>query len=216
MMVTYFFPGCKYSRHNPEGSLKLKRYCENRFGFEIADCCSVDYIKPTAQDRIIFQCPTCGLILAESAQYQSICSIYEFLLPDETFPWPDYKGAAMTIQDCWRTRNNTKFLEAVREVLRKMNMYGKELDHNYGRADFCGATLYRVPSARYETLAHQSLVEQGNFHPCPEEEQKKKMLEYGKQYKTKDVVCVCTGCMEGVEMSGHRAVHLLDLAVALL
>ncbi len=98
-----------------------------------------------------------------------------------------------------------------------MNICGKELDNSYSRADFCGATLYRAPSVRYETLAHQSLVEQGNFHPCSEVEQKWKMLEHGGgQYKTEKVLCYCTGCMEGIAMSGHRAIHLLDLVVAAL
>ncbi|MCI9597527.1 MAG: hypothetical protein HFE75_09580 [Firmicutes bacterium] len=215
-MSMYFFPGCKYRAHNPEGTQKLEQYLNDRFGTITMDCCSMDFDKPTLPDSVIFQCPTCGLILSESGSGYPMRSLYEFLLSDHDYPWPDYGAAKMTLQDCWRSRNNIDHLDAIRAVIKKMNIQAFELECRRGKADFCGATLYRTPSERYQTLAYQNLVVNGNFQPCSEETQTRKMLEHGKQYATNDILCYCTGCMEGIKMSGHNPIHLLDLMVSTL
>lgn len=212
-MSIYFFPGCKYSAHNPEGIQKLSSYLSQQFGVVSAGCCSVDHAKPEPEDLVLYQCPTCGLILSESGRCPSLQSIYEFLLTDSDFPWPDYQGRSMTIQDCWRVRENSGYLDAIRQVIWRMNICGVELERNRERANFCGVTLYQEPSERYERLAYQSLVVHGAFHPCSREEQLANMRAHGRQYTTDEVICVCTGCMEGVRLGGHRPVHLLDLVL---
>ncbi len=215
-MTVYFFPGCKYRAHDPEKTEKLSEYLSKKHGVVTTGCCSIDHVLPGSEDTVLYQCPTCGLILAESSKHAKLMSVYEFLLEDEDYVWPDLSGKQMTIQDCWRTRNDRSYCEAVRKAAEKMNINAKEIENHFEKTDFCGATLYRVPSPRYETLAPESLVKNGNFHPCSEEEQKEKMIEHGKQYETDEVICYCTGCMEGVQMGGHEPVHLLDLILSSL
>ena len=103
-MTTYFFPGCKNSQNNPAGMDALKKYLAERFGVVPCGCCSVDHALPKSGDTALYQCPTCGLILAESSQAGSVRSVYELLLEDERFPWPNLGGEEMTVQDCWRSR----------------------------------------------------------------------------------------------------------------
>ena len=210
-MNNYYFPGCKYKAHNPEGSERLARYLNERFGIIVMDCCSVGFDTPAEEDTVFFQCPTCGLILHDSGSQRRLRSVYRLLSEDDRFPWPDHSGRQMTLQDCWRSREDDDYLQAVRDVLAKMNIHPLELPNCREKADFCGATLYRVPSGRYHRLAPVSLVEKACFDPQPEEVQQQLMKEHGKLYRSEDELCNCTGCLEGIRMAGHTPVHVLDL-----
>ena len=210
-MTIYYFPGCKYKAASPQNNARLKTYLAERFGAVTADCCSVDHGRPGAGDEALYQCPTCGLILAESCSAGRLRSVYELLLEDERFPWPDLSGEAMTVQDCWRTRKNKAFLDAVRECLRRMNVTVVEIEQRYGRADYCGPSLYRTPSPRYADLAPKALVQSWQTSPLPEDEIAVKMREHARRWTTQKVVCTCAGCLAGVTMTGHTPVHLLDL-----
>lgn len=212
MAMTYYFPGCKYTAHSPKASKRLQEYLWEKHGVKTLGCCSLDHSKPTPGDEALFVCPTCAAILEESAQPGvKVTSIYEYLLRDDSFPWPDFHGERLTIQDCWRTFDHRAMQEAIRTILGRMNIDAVELPNRFEKADFCGATRFQVPSARYETLCPKRLVENGNFHPLPVEEQQRLMEENGKQYETDKVICYCTGCMTGVEMGGHTPLHLMDL-----
>ena len=215
-MTIFYFPGCKYSARSPESSARLTAYLAGRFGAVVAGCCSVDHARPEHGDVALYQCPTCGLILSESGTARTVRSVFELLLDDDRFPWPDCGGEAMTVQDCWRSRKNTAFCDAVRECLRRMNVTIVELEQRYERADFCGPWLYRVPSPRYADLAPKELVQEWKTSPLPEDEITVKMAEHAKRWTTDKVVCTCIGCMQGVAMSEHTPVHLLDLVTAAL
>lgn len=209
--MVYSFPGCKYTAYAPVGSKRLQAYLRTHLGAETVGCCSVDHTRPKAGDKSIFVCPTCAAILEESAPLAETLSVYECLAEDESFPWPDYGGVRMTVQDCWRIRDHRAMQEAIRRILKRMNIEAVEIPQSYEATDFCGATRFQVPSPRYEKLCPKRLVEGGDFHPKPPEEQQRLMEENGKRYETETVICYCTGCMTGVEMGGHKAVHLLDL-----
>lgn len=210
--MTYYFPGCKYTAHSPAQSKALQEYLARRHGVETVGCCSLDHKVPQPGDRALFVCPTCAAILEESAlPGVEVTSIYEYLLEDPSFPWPDYGGERLTIQDCWRTFDHRAMQEAIRAILSRMNIDAVELPNSFERADFCGATRFQVPSPRYEKLCPRRLVEHGDFRPLPPEEQRRLMEENGKNYTTHRVICYCTGCMTGVEMGGHTPLHLMDL-----
>ena len=215
-MTSFFFPGCKNSAKNPVGMAALKEYLGERFGVVSCGCCSVDHVLPQAGDTALYQCPTCGLILAESSHAGSVRSVYELLLEDDRFPWPDLDGEEMTVQDCWRSRKNRGFLDAVRACLKKMNVRAVELENNYERADFCGPALYRGPNERYPRLAPKSLVDEWTYPKLSEEEQRAKVLEHARCWTTEKILVTCCGCAQGVEMAGRTPVHLLDLVMSAL
>ena len=181
-MTTYFFPGCKNSQKNPAGMDALKKYLAERFGVVPCGCCSVDHALPKSGDTALYQCPTCGLILVESSSAGNVRSVYELLLEDDRFPWPDLGGEEMTVQDCWRSRKNRGFLDAVRACLKMINVRAVELENNYERADFCGPALYRGPNERYPRLAPKSLVEEWTYPKLSEEEQRAAARRFADRY----------------------------------
>ena len=211
-MTQYYYRGCKYLAHNPEGTERLFRYLKAH-GVELSGCCSSDCLIPDEKDTIIYQCPTCGLILNESARKKEMLSIYEYLLRQGDFPWPDYDGRRLTVQDCWRMRENRAYMESIRQVLKRMNITVLEIEQNFEKTDFCGRTLYQIPSPRYEKLAPKALVEKAIFTPCSEEEQIMLMKENSLRYPTEEVACYCTGCLKGINDGGNKGVHVLDLVL---
>lgn len=208
--MKYYYPGCKYKAHNPEVMDKLYKILEDD-NIVILGCCSKDFDKTTPEDEIIYQCPTCGLILSESAKYKKLTSLYECFDQRDDIELPKYESEEYTIQDCWRTRENKEYTLAIRNLLNKMHINYQEIEQRLDKTDYCGATLYQEPSKRYEYLAPKSLVEKGIFNPLPIEKQNELMVENAKRYKTDKVICYCTGCLKGIELGGKKGIHILDL-----
>ncbi len=140
-------------------------------------------------------------------------SVWELILSDETFPYPDYHGQSVTIQDCWRTRDRVEEQDAVRALLKKMNFHVCELPQNRIETEFCGASLYRPTSKKNLELAPRRFIEnaQGKFIPHSEEEQRALMREYCKRFSTDKVVGYCKHCVEGLEWGGVNVQHLGSL-----
>lgn len=214
-MAYLYYPGCKYTKHAPEKSKKLTEYLRERFDIGAAGCCSTDYKSLSSKDTAVYICPTCRAVLQECAPQAELISIWELLDGDDRFPWPDYAGRSVTVQDCWRTYDNRPMQDAVRSVLRRMNIQAVELEKAYDRADFCGVSLLKPQPARYERLAPKRFIEHAGdkFTPCTQEEQIKQMREHCSQVLTDAVVCYCTGCLEGLQIGGAHGVHLMDLVI---
>ena len=125
---------------------------------------------------------------------------------DPLFPFPDYRGLEVTVQDCWRTRERRKEQDAVRSLLRKMNIRYMENDRNHENTDFCGSTLYREQPAKNSTLAPRHYVEQarGKFTAHTLEEQTAIMQDYCRRYQTDTVVCYCHYCLEGLLQGSQK------------
>ena len=212
-MATYFYPGCKFTAHDKQASKALVAYCKTKLNAHIAKCCSIDYAIAQPEDTVLYICPTCALILAEANPGIHLVSLYEAILDDETFPWPDLQGEAITIQDCWRSHANPNMQHAVREVLTRMNATIVELEENFENTTFCGTSVLSEPAPRYEKVAPR-LFADPIFKPLPPEKQQQAMIEHATQYTTSKVVCYCTGCYAGIVQAGRtdiEAIHLGSL-----
>ena len=112
MSEKFFVASCVFTEGAPALSRKVQAYVRERFGLPIIRCC-VDKYK-----------------VAE----------FEARMPDddETFPYPNHHGEAVTVQDCWRSKENAAEQEAVRKLLRRMNFEVVELEENRERTKFCG------------------------------------------------------------------------------
>lgn len=217
-MSLIYFPGCKYIAYSPENSTALKKYLDKRFEVTVAGCCGAHYASLTHRDTAVYVCPTCFAILQESAPQAKALSIWELLIDDDQFPWPDYHGKEITLQDCWRTRDHRRMQDAVRAILVRLNTRVIELDASYDRADFCGVSLLKPRSPRYQYLAPIRFIQNAGtkFSPHTEEEQIALMKLHGAQYSTDTVACYCTGCLEGLRIGGVHGVHLMDLVMGAL
>ena len=205
-MTTFYLPGCKFTKLDPQASKALIRFCKEQLDAIILGCCSKEFAMPKANDTVIYVCPTCALIMQESSPSVKLKSIYEVVLEYDCLPplsWVDLKKEKITVQDCWRSRNHPNLQASVREILKKMNASIVELENNFGHSDYCGSSLLQEPSPRYKTFA-PNLFKDPIFKPCSFEEQEKILSKHAEQYSTVFVGCYCTGCFEGIQRMNSR------------
>lgn len=183
-MSYIYYPGCQYSQYSPETTEKIKQYLGNRFGMESTGCCRVNHARLNAGDTAVCVCPTCSFVLEESAPQAKVKSLWEVLAEDEQFPWPDYGNRPITVQDCMDMRGNEPLKQAVRDILKRMNLQVTELAMEQQAFDFCRP---RTDEALEQTKVH-----------C-------------QNYETDMVVCYCTGCHKGLKAADIHGVHLLNL-----
>jgi hypothetical protein len=205
-MTTFYLPGCKFTKLDPQASKALIRFCKEQLDAIILGCCSKEFATPKANDTVIYVCPTCALIMQESSPSVKLKSIYEVVLEYDCLPplsWVDLKKEKITVQDCWRSRNHPNLQASVREILKKMNASIVELENNFEHSDYCGSSLLQEPSPRYKTFA-PNLFKDPIFKPCSFEEQEKILSKHAEQYSTVFVGCYCTGCFEGIQRMNSR------------
>lgn len=213
-MSTVYFPSCKFTEFSPESSRKITAYLARRYGMQIEGCCRPNHTKLTPEDRAYCVCNTCAAICEESSP-ADVHSIWELLQNDEEFPWPDYHGRTMALQDCWRCHDKPAEQDAVRVVLRKMNIHYIELAENREKNRFCGTSLYIPLHPENARFAPKRFVENGSgfFVPTSPEEQKKLMEAHCASIPCDEVVCYCVPCTKGIRLGGKTAHHLMDLAL---
>lgn len=236
MKHTRYIASCKFSLLHPELSLRIQRYLAERFGVETMRCCVRSYkvrqyeeampeeisagwkatphwLTSDEGDTIISICHNCTAIYQEQHPEVRVVSLWEWMLKDDTFAWPDYKGACMTMQDCWRQADNRAEQDAVRELARRMNIEVVELADNREKTHFCGYTVLQPSVRRNEILAPKRFVEnaKGMFVPHTVDEQKKILSEYAKQYTTNTVLTYCHYCSQGLDLVGKPNKHIAEL-----
>lgn len=103
--------------------------------------------------------------------------------------------------------------DAVRQLVRKMNIKIIELPNLYEKADFCGTTLYSPCVKRNAILAPHRFVENaaGKFGNYSDDEKKQIMQEYCRTLPTPNIITYCHYCQTGLELGGANAVHLASL-----
>lgn len=212
-MPYVYFPSCKYTACSPENSRSIQTYLSEKHGASVTGCCGPNHGNLAKEDTAVYVCNTCAAFLREGAPQAKSVSVWEILKDDADFPWPDYHGEKMALQDCWRVYDNRPQQDAVRGVLARMNIQVVEIADSFERTDFCGVSLLKPAPARYGQYAPIRFVEKATdkFHPHTEEEQKQSMEAHCKQFGTNKVVCYCTACLEGLKMGGANGLHLMEL-----
>ena len=205
-----YLPSCKFTQANPEASRRLKAYLGAKTDFRVAGCCKPEQKKLVEGETVVAICQSCEAITRENSPQCRVISLWEYVLDDADFPWPDFGGERITVQDCWRARNNPALLDAVRACLRRMNMVPVEIAENREKTEFDGVW-------RFQEFSPAQLASAPKFFgsvpttPLPEEEQLRRMQDWVKQYETERVVTYCNACLRGVRMGGAQGVHLAAL-----
>ena len=212
-MSMIYFPSCKFTAKYPKLSGIVKDYLREKFDAEVAGCCRPSLNKISEADTLIYVCNTCATFFKESSRAGKIISLWELMLEDDTFPYPNYQHQTMTVQDCWRTHDDRAEQDAVREVLRRLNIEVVELKENRELTKFCGYSLYEPLPPRYAELAPKRLGQEaeGLFVSHTQEEKERLMREYCRQITTENVVCYCVACVNGINLGGKRGLHLAEL-----
>lgn len=212
-MSDVFFPSCKAKEDYPQASRQLARYLKERYHIEPTGCCRAGYQGLQAGDRAIVVCPTCAAIFGESAPEVQIRFVWELIDQDTDFPFPDYQGMPMTLQDCWVSAEKRAVQDAVRSLLHKMHIEPVEQEEAYEKTRYCGVNMLKNPSEAISRLAPRRYLVDGAamFHPMEPEQQTAALKRHCEQIPGKDVVCYCKFCKDGIDRGGKRGHHLLEL-----
>ncbi|WP_209700459.1 hypothetical protein [Clostridium algifaecis] len=231
-----YVASCVFTRENPALSVKIQDYLKKRFHMQIIRCCvpkyklkeftsempewlqsrwedTPDFKNFTSDNIMVYVCHNCAAIFQETTPEVKRISLWELILQDTKFPFPDYSHEKMTVQDCWRSYDNRSEQEAVRALLNKMNVDIIEQKENYEKTQFCGISLYKPSPKRNLNLAPKRFIEHANgkFISHTKEDQIQLMREHCKKIATDKVVAYCHYCVNGLKLGGKQAKHLASL-----
>ena len=192
-MKYLYAPGCALMIYKPHLAEKLKTVIEEQYGKmeTLLSCC---FNTPNLEKGtcIITPCSTCNNRYRSLYKDNDCTSSYFLatLAESKTFPFPDYKGISMSIQDTCSGRTDDLYLDAIRKLLKRMNINIVEAAKSGKRGKCCGQTLYgKVPQEKVETFMRNRAQE------MPEE----------------DVVVYCASCIQGITLGNKRARFIIDL-----
>ncbi len=190
-MKKIFAPGCALILYKPHLVGKLQAVLDANLGRmeQLLTCCrNIPRLEPGTE--VINICPGCDRRYRQNYTESSTVSLWEILARDDFFPFPDYQGRTMTIVDACPTRDQPRVHEAVRVLLRKMNISLKEPKHTRTHGLCCGDSSYgEIPTDRVV----------------------KQMKKRASQMPVDDVVVYCVSCSKSMFIGGKRPHYLIDL-----
>jgi len=190
-MKKVFAPGCALMIYKPELGKKVLDFLNSDLGDidEYLICCRH---KPTLDNRtqIINVCAGCDRRYRELYEGITTISLWEVLAGSKTFSFPDYKGKEMTILDACPTRDQERIHNAVRVLLKKMNINLIEPEKTRTKGTCCGDSFYGV---------------------LPVEQVKENMKKRANEMPASDVVVYCVSCSKSMYIGGKKPRYLVDL-----
>jgi len=236
MTQKFYIASCVFTEEYPALSFKIKNYVSEKFNLPVIRCCVANYKveefenrmpenfraywqsikhyeKFSAGSTMVSLCHNCAAIFEERHPEILRQSLWELILEDENFKYPNYGGEKITVQDCWRQKENFSEQNAVRELLRRMNFEIVELEENFERTKFCGYSLYQPQPPRNPKLAPKRFLHgaQGLFKEHSQQEKENLMREYCAKIPTEKVVAYCHYCVRGLKLGGKNAFHLAQI-----
>lgn len=231
-----YVASCVFTEEYPELSRKVQEYVRAAFGLPIIRCCVASYKVGEFENRMpdwyreewralphyekfpagstmVSLCHNCSAIFEERHPEIQRQSLWELILEDKNFRYPDYGGEKISVQDCWRQKENRAEQEAVRELLRRMNFQIVELEENFERTKFCGYSLYQPQPPRNPKLAPKRFLygAQGLFQEHSQEEKLRLMRKHCAKIPTEKVAAYCHYCVRGLNLGGKIGLHLARL-----
>lgn len=191
-MKTLFAPGCALQAYKPASISDMARFLSDRGVIDgiYTTCCKAEH-SLEEETTLIICCPGCAQMFERIGPHIKLVSLWNVLL-DTDFPFPDYRGQRMSIQDSChaRHRDSPKMQQASRLLCERMGIEVVEPERTRHQSHCCGGS---APSlAVRETMARRRAAE----------------------FPEKDVVVYCTGCVRSLSITDVRPRHLLDLIFA--
>ncbi len=186
-----YAPGCALMSYKPHLADKLKVWAEQRFGpmDTLLTCC---FLSPELEPGtcIVTPCATCTKNYLKGNAECTSFFLLTALAESEDFPFPDYGGREMSIQDTCSARAEPEYLEAVRTLLSRMNIVLKEPAHTGAKARCCGQVMYGK---------------------LPEEKVEFQMKKRADEMPREEVVTYCASCIMAMTVGGKKPRFILDL-----
>ena len=190
-MKRVFAPGCALMLYKPELAARVHRVLrENLDELEVwPRCCRKDPEFPE-RTEVINVCPGCDKRFRKNYRNSSTVSLWEVLARADAFPFPDYHGKRMSIIDACPTRTRTKVHDAVRTLLKKMNIVLVEPKNTRTKSTCCGDIFYGE---------------------IPTDGVKDRMRKRAEEMPVEDVVVYCVSCVKAMFIGGKKPRYLVDL-----
>ena len=190
-MKQVYAPGCALMLYKPELASRISEFL-NRGADSIPThltCCRKE---PGLEygTRIINTCAGCDRRFRELYEGITTISLWEVLAESETFPFPDYKGMEVSVQDACPTRTEERVHLAVRKLLKRMNINIVEPKNTRTKATCCGDSFYGA---------------------LPAVEVKEQMKKRASEMPCDNVVVYCVSCVKAMHIGGKKPRYLVDL-----
>lgn len=191
MTKTYFNPGCALSIYKPEIENEILKFLNENYGeVELHKICCHHNPQLKAGSLIINVCAGCDRRFRSLYDGISTISLWEILDGLDSFQYPDYKGLKLSVHDACPVREKPQVHQAVRNLLKKMNIEVVETKYHGTRSICCGDDFY--PKLPVEQI-HERMKDRADSMPC-------------------DEVCVyCVSCIKSMHIGGKTPRHLMDL-----
>ncbi len=206
--MEYYYPSCNFRAQYPETSKAVISYMESQNAV-IENCCRVCKDHPHQGDTILTVCTTCRLILDENRKDCNVETVYDHILRDPSFSYPDLSGRHFILQKC--AKADDCFTESVIRLLDFMHVdYEISPEENYcGRFMMTPVVKRNMDAA---TIAFTKLQER--IHPASKDEQDAFIQKTAEALAGKEVLVYCNSCHRELKQAGADAVHLLELLFA--
>ena len=128
-MNEIYFPSCNFNKASPEAAKRLRFYLKEKM--PVAGCCRYDKTPWETGSIGLYFCQACRETLESNPDNVLLLeNLFVWLDRQTDFPWPDYHGLVVNVQDCWRDRAHPEIFDAVRSTLKKMGVTILELEEN--------------------------------------------------------------------------------------
>ena len=189
-MKYIYAPGCALMTYKPHIAERLKVYVERKYGVmdTLLTCC---FDKPALANAtcVVTPCPTCADAYNKMEGITAVCFLND-IANDDDFPFPDYRGMEMSIQDTCAARKQPEVLASVRTLLERMNIRVIEPQFTGKKARCCGQIFYGKMD---ETKVVANMKKRADEMPCS------------------DVVVYCSSCIMSMTVGGRTPRFILDL-----
>lgn len=190
-MNQVYAPGCALIIYKPNLAKNVFEYLSNKNNkvAEHSICCRHDP-NLDKNTQIINTCAGCDKRFRELYEGISTISLWEVLADDDTFPFPDYKGMTMSVQDACPTRTEDRVHKAIRKLLDKMNINVIEPNNTRTKATCCGDSFYGSLSVK---LVKEQMKKRADEMPC------------------ENVVVYCVSCIKAMHIGNKKPHYMVDL-----
>lgn len=188
-MNNLYVPGCALMSYKSHLADKLMNFLSSQYEdyHTLYNCC-FNHPEINSETHILTPCVACMDV------YEKRGYTVSFLLSDiarsKDFPFPDYGGVTMSIQDTCYARKRPDVHETIRILLQRMNIHIIEPQATRARSKCCGQTFYgKVQTSKVEEL----------------------MRKRADEMPSEDVVVYCSSCILGMSVGGKQPHYILDL-----
>lgn len=190
-MKQVYAPGCAFMIYKPQLAKNVLNFLNENIGDipEHLICCRHEP-KLESDTQVINTCAGCDRRYRELYEGISTISLWEILADSKTFPFPNYNGMEVTIQDACPTRTEERVHNAIRKLLERMNIKIIEPKNTRTNATCCGDSFYGI---------------------LPIENVKEQMKRRSNEMPCDNVVVYCVSCIKAIHIGGKKPRYIVDL-----